>query len=284
VLADLRHRHAVGEQPDLLEHHPLAGSHRRLQAVGIVRLDADHLGLRIEVFHVGSDAGHQPAAAHRDEDRVDRTLVLAQYLHRHGALAGDHVGIVVGVDVDVALLLHQLQRVGQRLGKRIAVQDHLAAAGAHALHLQFRRGARHDDGRLDAQLPGRQRHTLRVVAGRSGDHAARQFLGRKLRQPVVGAAHLEREHRLQILALEQNLVAEAFAKLAGRLQRSFDGDVVDARGEDLLDVVFEHSGYLGGRYGQFTESTPRKTPRPPAIRRRNAGTARRTRPTGGAGL
>ncbi|KKY54547.1 hypothetical protein AAY86_00005, partial [Pseudomonas amygdali pv. tabaci str. ATCC 11528] len=45
VMADLRHRHAIGKQPDLAQHHALPGGHRRLQAVGVVRLDADHLDL-----------------------------------------------------------------------------------------------------------------------------------------------------------------------------------------------------------------------------------------------
>ena len=151
---------------------------------------------------------HQPAAAHRHEDRVDRPLVLAQNFHRHGALAGDHVGIVVGVDVDQPFLLDQLQRIGQRLGERIAMQHRLAAAGAHALHFQLWRGPRHDDGGLDPQLLGRQRNALGVVASRCSDHAARQLLRRQLRQFVIGAAHLEGEHRLQVLALEQNLVAD----------------------------------------------------------------------------
>ncbi len=150
------------------------------------------------------------------------------------------------MDVDEALFLHQLQRMRQRIGEGIAMQHHLAATGAHALHLQLRRGARHDDGGLDAQFARRQRQALRMVTRRGGDHAAGELFGRQLRQLVVGAANLEGEHRLQILALEQNLVAEPLGKLAGGLQRGFDGHVVDARGEDLLDVLFEHSGYLGG--------------------------------------
>ncbi|MCY1361949.1 hypothetical protein D9M69_486450 [compost metagenome] len=172
--------------------------------------------------------------------------MLAEDFHGHGALAGDHFRIVVGVDVDVALLLHQLQRIRQRLGEGVAVQHRLAAAGAHALHLQFRGGARHHDGRLDAQLAGGQRHALRMVAGGGGDHAALQLLAGQLRQLVVGAANLEGEHRLQILALEQDLVAQPLGKLAGRLQGSFHGDVVDARGEDLLDVLFEHGDFAAG--------------------------------------
>ena len=108
VLADLRHRHAVGEQPDLRQHHALTRGQRLLQAVGVVRLDADDLGLRAQVFDVSGDAGDQAATTDRYEDRVQRALMLAQDFHCHGALAGDHMGVVVGVHVDQALLLDQL--------------------------------------------------------------------------------------------------------------------------------------------------------------------------------
>ena len=137
VLADLRHRHAVGEQPDLAQHHPLAGGHGRLQAVRLVRLDADHLDLRTQVLDVGGDAGDQSATAHRDEDRIEAAGLLAENLHGHGALAGDGVRIVVGMDEGVALLVDQLQRVGQRLGEGVAVQHRLGAMGAHRLDLDL---------------------------------------------------------------------------------------------------------------------------------------------------
>ncbi len=206
--------------------------------------------------------------------------MLTEDLHRHGTLPGDHIGIVIGVDIDVALLFHQLQRIGQRLGEGITVQHHLAAAGAYALHLQLRRGAWHDDGGLDTQLLGRQRNALGVIARRCRDHATRQFLGRQLRQLVVGAANLEGEHRLQILALEQNLVADSLGKLAGGLQRGFDGDVVDAGSEDLLDVMFEHSGCLG-RHCEGTRSLPPARPRRPPAIHHGFGM---TRPAAGRGL
>src|SRR5690606_9696279 len=62
VGADLRHRHAIGEQPDLRQHHPLTGGHGLLQAVGVVRLDANYTGFRAQVLDVGRNAGDQPAA------------------------------------------------------------------------------------------------------------------------------------------------------------------------------------------------------------------------------
>src|SRR5690606_1775566 len=275
VLADLRHRHAVGKQPDLGQHHSLTGGYGLLQAVGIVRLYTDDPGFRAQILDIGRHPGDQPTSAHRHEDGVQRSLMLTEDLHGHGALPGDHVGVVVGMDVDVALFLDQFQRVRQRLGESIAVQHDLAATGAYALDLQPRCGTRHDNGGLDPQFARCQRQTLSMVAGRCGNHAARQFLGRKLRQLVVGAANLEGKHRLQILALEQNLVTETLGELAGGLQRSFHGHVVDARGEDLLDVLFEHDGYLGGACEDrrvYSHDTPPTTGNRPADKTDRPGT------------
>ncbi|MCY1520347.1 hypothetical protein D9M68_551220 [compost metagenome] len=241
MLADLRHRHAVGEQPDLRQHHPLAGGHGRLQAVGVVRLDADHLDLRAQVLHVGGDARHQAAAANRHEDGVQRAAVLAEDFHGHGALPGDHVRVVIGRHEGQALLRRQLQRVGQGVGEGIAVQHHLAATGTHAVDLELRGGARHHDGRFDAQLPRRQRQALGMVAGRCGDHAPRALFRAQLHHTVVGTTDLEGVDRLQVLALEQHLVAQPLAELAGGLQGRFDGHVVHWRGEDLAHVVLEQA-------------------------------------------
>jgi hypothetical protein len=60
-----------------------------------------------------------------------------------------------------------------------------------------------------------------------------------LRQLVVGATDLEGKHRLQVFALEQHLVAQPLGQLTSAVQRGFHGHVVDARGEDFLDVLIE---------------------------------------------
>ncbi len=78
-----------------------------------------------------------------------------------------------------------------------------------------------------------------MIAGRRGDHALGPFGFAQLRQLVVRAANFEREHRLQVFALEQYLIAEALGQLAGLLQGGFNGHVVDARGEDFFGVLLE---------------------------------------------
>ncbi|RMO16362.1 hypothetical protein ALQ46_05467, partial [Pseudomonas savastanoi pv. phaseolicola] len=145
VMADLRHRHTIGKQPDLAQYHALARRHCRLQAVGVVRFDADNLDLRSQVFDVRRDTRDQTATTDRYEYRVQLPRLLAKNLHRHGALPGNRVRVVIRVDVDEALFVDQLQRVGQRFGEGVAVQHHCGAPRAHAFDLDFRGRARHDD-------------------------------------------------------------------------------------------------------------------------------------------
>jgi threonine dehydratase len=77
--------------------------------------------------------------------------VLAHDLHADRALAGDHLGVVVGMHEHQAAAAPQLQRPLVRLGVRIAVQDDLCAARRHRVDLDARRGDRHDDRGAAAQ-------------------------------------------------------------------------------------------------------------------------------------
>jgi len=124
----------------------------------------------------------------------------------------------------------------------LAVQHHFGAARRHRVDLDLRRGHRHDDDGAAAELLRGQRHALRMVAGAGRDHAALERGRRQVRHLVVRAAQLEREHRLQVLALEQQRVAEALRQAGRALERRFDGHVVDARLEDAFDVGLLHGG------------------------------------------
>ena len=68
------------------------------------------------------------------------------------------------------------------------------------------------------------------------------------RQPddlVVGAAQLEREHGLQILALEEGPRTPSRCDMRGiEIERALDGDVVDARAEDLLGIIVHGCGLV----------------------------------------
>ena len=51
---------------------------------------------------------------------------------------------------------------------------------------------------------------------------------RQICELVVSTAQFEREHRLQIFTFHENSVAEPCGQVAGKLQRRFAGDVIDA--------------------------------------------------------
>ena len=94
LLAHQLHRHPVGEQAHVLQLHPLALGNRLTHCVGIHRLHANHLDVRLQPLDEAGDAGGQTAAADGDEDRVQAVRMLTQNLHAYGALAGDHIRIV----------------------------------------------------------------------------------------------------------------------------------------------------------------------------------------------
>ena len=241
--ADLAHGDAVGEEPNLRQRHPLAGVDRRGHAGGLFRLDADDLDLGAQVLDEAGDPRGQPAAADGHEDRLDRIGMLAQDLHSHRALPGDHVGIVVGRHEREPALDLEPARLGECLVETVAEQHDLATAPAHGVDLDARRRARHDDRRRDPELGRCQRHALGVVAGRGGDDAAGPHLGRQADDLVVGATDLEREDRLQVLALEEHRHAEPLRQARHRVERALDRDIIDARAHDLLRVIVHDSGW-----------------------------------------
>lgn len=129
------------------------------------------------------------------------------------------------------------------------MQHYFAATRAHAFDFDLGGGLGHDDGGFDAQHFRRQGQTLRMVARRRSDHATGTLFVSQLGEFVVGAANLEREHWLQIFALEPDVIAQPLGELASVLQRGFYGNVINARGEDLLTYcssIGKHHWRLGG--------------------------------------
>ncbi|MNZ41014.1 hypothetical protein D3C78_585520 [compost metagenome] len=232
VRTDLGDRHAIGEGTYLRQDNPLPRNHGGLQAIGVVRLDADHLDLGAQVLHVRGDPCHQATAPDRHEDGIQRTRLLAEDLHADRALPGDHVGVIVRWHEGSAFAVGQGQCMGQGVGEAFTVQHHMPTPRTYTFDFQRRRGGRHDDGRLDAQMGGRQCHTLGVVACRCGDHPTLALSRGQARQPGVGTADLERERGLQVFAFEQYLVAQAGGQRRRRLQWGLDGQVVHRRRQD----------------------------------------------------
>ena len=212
LLADLPDCGAIRKQADVVQLNAPSGRERARHRVRIESLHTDHADLGCQRLEVGTDAGGESTPADRDEHGMDRPVVhrvvLAQDLHRDRALPGDHVRVVERVhEGEVLLRLHfECMRVG--IGIRVAEQDHVGAARPHRLDLDLRRGHRHDDDGAAAELLRRQRHALRVIAGRCRDDAALQLRTVEPGHLVVSAAQLEALDRLQVLALEQHAIVE----------------------------------------------------------------------------
>ena len=142
-------------------------------------------------------------------------LCLAQDFHRDGALSGNHIRVVVGMHERQVTALRELARVHIRLVVGVAVQYDFGAARGDRRDLDLRRRHGHHDGRLAFELLRRERDPLRMVAGGGGDHAALERRRGQLRHLVVRAAQLEREHRLHVLALEQQACCSSRADRLG---------------------------------------------------------------------
>ena len=99
-----------------------------------------------------------------------------------------------------------------RSGRRvviIAVQQHLGAQIEHRLHFDLRCRLRHHDHGWNRAALCRERYALRMIAGGGADDAALRNGLREVGYLVVRAAQLEGKNRLQVLALEEDLRADA---------------------------------------------------------------------------
>ncbi len=95
--------------------------------VALHRFDADDLDLRAQGLEIGADPGDQPAAADRDEHRVELPGALAQQFVAHRPLPGDHQFVVERVDEGHAGLHDQPVAVLGRFRVAVAMQHHLGA-------------------------------------------------------------------------------------------------------------------------------------------------------------
>ena len=132
---------------------------------------------------------------------------------------------------------HDAHRLGVCLVVGVAFEDDGRAERRHRVDLDLRCRDRHHDRRLGPEPLRRERDTLGVVAGRGGDDAPPQLRRRQAGHLVVRPAELEREDWLEVLALQEQPVAEALRQERRLLERRLDRDVVDVRVEDRLQVV-----------------------------------------------
>ena len=178
-------------------------------------LDADDIDCRIDRLGRDGAAGNQPAAADRDHQHIE-TGHLFEDFQRDRALPGDDARVVIGVDLDEAVIRNEFFDTRLGFADRFPVQDDGGAVRARRRHLHEGRRHRHDDGRRDFQPRGVIGDRLGVVAGRHGDDAALAFGLAQRSKFVERAAVLERISDLQVFVFDVDLGAGKGGKLGRR--------------------------------------------------------------------
>ena len=196
---------------------------------GALGLYADDLNARVDLLGAGRDTRDQAAAARGDKDHVHKRQV-AQDLERDRALARHDVLIVERMDEFRAGLLADLARPRVGFVVDVAREHDFRAVALGRGDLGDRRGARHDDGGLDAHRACCESNALRVVARRGGNDRVQAALGVALHDLVIRAAHLERTGFLLVFVLQINLRTSHGRKGAGRGQRDVVNDIFQAVG------------------------------------------------------
>ena len=133
---------------------PLARRQRALGDCRRPRLDAHHARVRVQRLEDRRGAGHQPAAADRGDEQVERAGVLEE-LQRGGARAGGDARVVVGGHERHLPLLGELAaRLHLRLGVAVVGGD-LGAVALDGGELCGRRVLGHEDRRAHPELARR---------------------------------------------------------------------------------------------------------------------------------
>ena len=182
--------------------------HRFGQGRGRFRLDADDPDASLIP---GSDAADQPAAAHRDQQRIEVSGLLLE-LEADGALAEQGFALVKGVDRERARLGDPCFASGERIVIAVAANDELGAVFADAPDLRRRGDARNKDLGGDAELQSGVGDRRPVIAAGGGGDAG---FGDVAHQQIgEGAAGLKRAgvlHQLQLAAKADGIQTEIAA-------------------------------------------------------------------------
>ena len=162
--------------------------------------------------------------------------ILLQQLQRQRALPGNHHRVVERRHPGEPLLLRQFNRFGFCFVKVGPVEQDFAAETAHRVDLDIGGSNRHHDQRFQPQTGRRERHALRVVARRGGNHPARFLLVGQPGHHRVGTAQLEAVHRLAVFALHQDDVVEARREFFHFLQGSDLHGFIDRRAKHRPEI------------------------------------------------
>ena len=229
----------VGYGPHLGQRDDLILPQRLVHAGGALRLYADHLTGRLQLFDSFGHAGDQSAAADGGDDHVNVRQLL-QDLQTDGALTGHNAVVIERMNKGIALLIPQTDRLGIGVVVHAGHQHHLRAVAAGGLDLGQRCALGDTDDGVDPHVPGGIRHALGVVSGTAGDDTPALLLIAEGSDLVIRATQLECAGLLQAIRLQKQtaVLSDTGAGDNGRF--------VDDAGQYALGVVQHFHGQHNG--------------------------------------
>lgn len=243
LLADGLDGGTVCKEADAVQDHSLSLGQGLDQRIGVVGLDTNDLDMGRHALHVDTDSGDETTTSDAAEDGIELGHVdLTKQLHTNGSLARNDVRVVKGRNVDQTVLRRSSATLllgGIEIG---TVQHDMSTQARDVEVLDTGCGFGHDNGGGDLELAGRVGDALSVVAGGAADDALPADGRVEVGHLVVGAAQLEAEDGLLVLALEENIALESVAEVDGGLERcDFTGFVDAGRcGGDHSEVLKAH--------------------------------------------
>ena len=191
------------------------GRARRLHTVDL------HLGP--QALDGEGHTGNQSAAAHRHDHRI-YVGKLIENLQPNRALPRDDQLIVIRMDEGHTGFLLQFHRPVVGIVVGAFDQFHFGPQPLGAFHLHNGGAVRHADYAVNPHPGGGQRHALRVVARRTGNHALGPLFLRELADLVVSPPDFETTRHLQVLGLKVKVGARAQPRRGNQI--GFAGDLL----------------------------------------------------------
>jgi len=214
----------IGQSRQVGRAHDLARLKRGEHGGRVLGLHANQPDVGVDRFGPEPHAAEQAAAAHTDDQHLGGWQLL-HYLHAKRALAGHHVGVIVGRHEAQSLAVGDLER--RRLGLVVAraAPQHGGGVAREGGQLCGRGRLGHHQRGLYARQGGGVRDAERMVARRAGHHRAARRVGK---DRVCGPAQLEAARHLGALQLQVGLGAGVGRERAAVLQGRAVGDPGDA--------------------------------------------------------
>ena len=185
--------------------------------------------LGLALLDGAGDAADEAAAADGDDDGFEVRNLVEEF-EADGSLPGDHFVVVEGMQEGEAVGVALADGFGAGFVVVGAVEDDFRAVAGGGGDLDQRRHQRHDDARADAVLAGVEGDGLGVIAGAGGDDAAAALVVGEGEDLVERAALFEGAGALQVVELEEDLLAGHLGKPGGVAR----GREVDVAADALL--------------------------------------------------